>query len=516
MVRPQHKEVLQVTLKDFLTNNPYQPKNQLNTGVSTPSNQQSRPSVQQNSTVQQSQQKIREIGQKLQQMYPDSIYPEKDALEVGQRYLQKNPDKVSQILGERPDVSFDPLEGISPATRFFGGIQEDLAKSKTLPTVYGTYGSVLGALMGGHSSAGAGVGGSVGEWQRQWLGKGGLQGAVPSKKEAVQIGTTGGKMALADWLVGKAFKTAGKGVKKIGQTEPVQNVIKAVDDKIVNPAVNRIWNPIKRKMLAQIMHPTRIQLINSFTKEGISETLEEAQERNITGTARQIFVQARRNMDEIGGTAGSKGMIDDYLEMYADDLPKIEMDEVVKRAGLDDVVRQYSESLGEETSESVAKEVGENVSKMGTKNFDEAYRIMKDWGRFLRKAYGSDSLPSDIASEKLTAVMKLNNAGRQYLKEKAEDEIGGAAGKRFAKMLDDFHFWANLKAMAEVGTAEAQGPLSSLQQLLFGQVIPTAIGTGQRIVGDVAVPAVTKTAKQVPQAIKSLMFYGATPERNTQ
>jgi len=361
--------------------------------------------------------------------------------------------------------------GISPITYGAGRAQEFLGKSPFLPATYSTLGSLIGGATMGRPSIGAGVGGATGEWLKQWAGKGGIGGAIPSRQEAGRIATTGAVSGLTDFLFGQALKAAGKGIE-LGK-RGVSGGAEKLREFLGIPK-----GYAGRQAVAQTLQPSAGQIKNELTKEGISETLGAAQKHKLGDkNAFQVLKMAK------GKTASLWKKITSFLKTNADDLPPIKGQEIV--SSLDDEIARYN-NLGEFKKAGELQKMRDGFS--GTYSFNEAYKLIKNWGQEARRAYETGKEVIDIKPWKTKAYKLLADQGREVLKKEATR----AGFKEWANLMNSYHEWSGIKSFADVGVSKLQtglgGYTATLLRLLalgtpvVGRVA-RGVGAGTRAVG---------------------------------
>lgn len=395
-----------------------------------------------------------------------------------------------------------------PVVSALGGLQQKLGQSKALPVAYGAVGGMAAGWPG------AAAGGFTGEKMRQWLARGGREAVSrPTRQELGQATKTGAIAGLTDFLAGKAFELGGKAVRGVAKTKPVSAVIKKVDDTVVDKAIKPFWNTIRRKFLAQSVNPTRQQIINDLTDEGVSKTLQEAVDRGVIGPPQLVRRQA------IEESSKFSSQIENFLVQNQDDLPNVKLRNIVKMANLDDVAKQYKEDLLDDASARAINEFADDLAKQQVP-YDVAYKKMQSWNRLLDRFYRTGKVPENIPGWKMKVFMKLNNAGRQYLKDQAKKSLPGEAGKTWVKIMDDFHFWKTLESMADIGTSEGERAVGSLQHFVFRNLLPTVGGYGAKlgsgIVEQGVKPAMRGVSQATPTALKAFLMGQTLPNYGNQ
>jgi len=343
---------------------------------------------------------------------------------------------------ESPKQEFNLMETLA-------NIQRGAGESEVLPIT----GSILGGMVG--SSPGAGIGATSGKVLQQQV-KEGLH--WPREEEAKQAVKTGAGATLFDWFAGKFIKGAGKLAKKGF----------AYLDDVFKPAIE--W--VDKQILTQILKPSAGKIAKDLTKEGVSETIEEAQKRGIKGTAKQIYTQAIGSLKSIGS------LMDDFLKTNADELPEISMKEV--STSLDDEIEMLNRMAKTDPSVKVQvkklTELQKNLIAEGSVSFDDAWRMARDWSQQVSNYYNSGKATVDIKPYKARAYKLLNEATRKIMKEVAEK----ADFSEWIKYADDYHFWKNMEGFAKAGTSKMQTAVSSTRGIVQ-RVLPFLLRTSQNI-----------------------------------
>lgn len=348
------------------------------------------------------------------------------------------------------------------------GFVEKLLKGKALPTAGAVGGGLVGGLLGPLTGiAGAGVGAASGEVARQTIADVlGVQ-QLPPPGEAVKKEATAGLSAAA-------LEATGVGAVKLG-------------GKLLSP-LGKALAPAGRQLSAQVLQPSVGMIKKELTEKGISETLEEMGKRGITGTAREIFERSgsvlKTTWDDITK----------FLKLNKGKLPKVQMDDVVN--SIDDDIARHTR-LGDTRKVKTLQEMKKRFG--GAKSFDEAYQLIKDFGQEARNVYKTGKEAIDVKPHVTSAYKLMADTGRRVLRESADD----AGFTQWGQMMNDYHFWSNLKEFAKSGTAKGQTAISSVRGLLQ-RGVPWGITTAQKVAqrtGDIARPTASIIGRILGQGI---------------
>lgn len=379
-----------------------------------------------------------------------------------------------------------------PPTSFLGkiasggkDIERKLGEGSWLPGGLG----ILGGM--GAGPIGAGILGSSGKYLQQQAGKEQLGKGIASlspigpllfpeaqstPEEAKEQLKTGAKMAAFEAVFPYIMKGAGKVVGKV--TKPIKDALRPVGQAV------------SRQVQSQILRPSAGMIKKELTEAGISETLEEAQKRGIKGTAREVFVSAGKMKKSIW-----KG-IKSFLTKNADDLPKIQMDDIVSALD-DEIARQTRLNQMSKVDDLVKMK----KDFQGEKTFPEAYQLVKDWGEEARNVYKSGKDVIDVKPHKTKAYKLLADTGRAKLKEESTKQGYGV----WAKMMDDYHFYANLKEFSSGGVAKGQTPFNLSVRDLSTRTIPWGLSKVQQV-PEAAGKVVEGSKKIVNPFLRSLLY----------